>query len=243
VEPIFINFRTGDQDMAAPFLHDYLESRLGEGVVFYSSRSIRIGDDFPAELQEHAAGCAVMLALVGPGWLTVAGADGQPRLANPGDWVRREIATALAADRRVVPVLVGDALRLSGRDNLPSDIAPLADREHCYLRRRSLAADLVALEEELVKVIKVLRPARPRPVPRGGTATVAVNDGGDVAGVRICDARASGRALRDFTEGFSVNIGYQGPGSSAAVADIGKWDGTEQWGNAEYGPGAPAPYV
>ena len=94
MEPIFINFRTGDQDMAAPFLRDYLVSRFGEGVVFYSSQSIRIGDDFPAELLAHAAGCTVMLALIGPSWLTIAGANGQPQRADPGDWVHREIATA-----------------------------------------------------------------------------------------------------------------------------------------------------
>jgi hypothetical protein len=240
METIFINFRTGDQDMAAPFLRDYLESRFGEGVVFYSSRSIRIGDDFPPELLQHAEGCMVMLALIGPRWLTIAGADGQSLLANPEDWVRREIATALRAGRRVVPVLLGDAPRFVGRDGLPDDIAPLANKEHCYLRRRSLAADLAALEEELVKVAKLLHPAHREPTPQGGTATVACNHG-NVAGLRIGEARASGLALRNLAKDFSVNIGYQGPSGVASVADIGKWDGTEEWGSAPDSPGGPAP--
>jgi hypothetical protein len=238
VEPIFINFRTGDQDMAGPFLRDHLESRFGEGVVFYSSGSIRIGDEFPGELLDHAQGCTVMLALIGPRWLTIAGTDGQPLLANPGDWVRREIATALAAGRRVVPVLLGDAPRLTGQDALPSDIAPLAEKEYCYLRRRSLAADLAALEKELVKVIKVLRPAHSEPVPRGSTATVAINHG-DVTVMRIGKARASEHALRNLLKDSSVNVGYQGPDGVASVMDIGEWDGTENWGNAADGPAAP----
>jgi hypothetical protein len=240
VEPIFINFRTGDQDMAAPFLRDYLERRFGEGVVFYSSRSIRIGDDFSIELREHASGCTVMLALIGPRWLTIAAADGRPLLASPDDWVRREIATALAAGRRVVPVLVGDAPRLTGRDGLPDDIAPLAGKEHCYLRRRSLDADLAALEEELVKVAGITRQAPPAPVSAGGAANVGINHG-NVAGVRIGKTGASERALRNLGSRFSVNVGYQGPTGVASVMDIGEWNGTEEWGNAADGSGGSAP--
>lgn len=240
MESIFINFRTGDQDMAAPFLRDYLESRFGEGVVFYSSRSIRIGDNFSVELLEHATGCTVMLALIGPGWLTIAGADGQPLLANPNDWVRREIATALAAGRRVVPVLLGDAPRLTERDGLPDDIAPLAAKEYCYLRRRSLASDLAELEEELVKVAEVTRPAPPEPVSGGGNATVGFNHG-NVAAVRIGKTGASERALRNLGSGFSVNIGYQGPSGVASVMDIGEWEGAGEWGNAADGSGPATP--
>jgi hypothetical protein len=240
VEPIFINFRSGDQDMAAPFLRDYLESRFGEGVVFYSSQSIRIGDDFPTELLEHARGCAVMLALIGPRWLTIAGADGQSLLAKPDDWVRREIAIALAAGRRVVPVLLGDAPRLSGRNGLPDDIALLADKEHCYLRRRSLASDLAALEGELVKITEGLRSAHAGPASGGATATVAFSEG-NVAGLRIGKARASERALRNLAADFSVNIGYQGPGGVASVVHIGEWNSTEEWGNTADGSGTPAP--
>jgi hypothetical protein len=240
MEPIFINFRTGDQDMAAPFLRDYLESRFGEGVVFYSSRSIRIGDDFPAELLEHAERCTVMLALIGPGWLTIAGTDGQPLLANPRDWVRREIASALTAGRRVVPVLLGDAPRLTGRSGLPDDIAPLTDKEHCYLRRRSLGADLAALEAELMKVVNGLRSVPAEPVPAGGTATVAINHG-KVTGLQIDKARASERDLRNLAAGFSVNIGYQGPSGAAWAAHILEWDGIEEWGNAADGAGALPP--
>lgn len=240
MEPIFINFRTGDQDMAAPFLRDYLESRFGEGAVFYSSRSIRIGDDFSAELLEHAEGCTVMLALIGPRWLTIAGADGRPLLANPDDWVRREIATALTASRRVVPVLLGDAPRLAGRSGLPDDIAPLADKEYCYLRRRSLASDLATLEEELVKVAKVTWPPSPGPVSGGGAATVGCNHG-NVTAVRIGKTGASERALRNLGSGFSVSVGYQGPSGVASVMDIGEWTGTGGWGNTADGTGPTAP--
>ena len=99
---IFLNFRTGDQDMAAPFLHRYLASWFGGDAVFFASHSIPAGADFPAELVRHAQQCQVMLALIGPQWLTMAGQDWRPLLADPGDWARREMATALAAGRVVL---------------------------------------------------------------------------------------------------------------------------------------------
>ena len=104
---IFLNFRTGDQDMAAPFLHRYLASWFGGDAVFFASHSIPAGADFPAELVRHAQQCQVMLALIGPQWLTMAGQDGRPLLADPGDWVRREIATAPAAGRAGGPARMG----------------------------------------------------------------------------------------------------------------------------------------
>ena len=140
----------------------------------------------------------------------------------------------------MVPVLVGDAPRFTARDSLPGDIAPLADKEYCYLRRRSLAADLVALEASLMQVVDGLWPASPQPVRPGGTATVGFSCG-DVAGVRIGRARASSRALRQLGEGFSVSVGHQGPEGIASAMVIEEWDGTEQWGNAADGSGATAP--
>jgi len=239
MEPIFINFRTGDQEMAAPFLCAHLLSRFGEGTIFYSSGSIRIGDNFSAALREQAEGCTVMLALIGPRWLTIAGADGRPLLVNPNDWVRREIATALAAGRRVVPVLLGDAPRLTSDDDLPADIAPLAGKEYCYLRRRSLAGDLATLEEELVKVTGMPRLTSPERVP-GSTIDVSVNHG-NVAVARIGETGASSSALRNLVPGSSVKIGYQGPSGVASVWDIGKWTGNEDWDSPPDGSGPALP--
>jgi hypothetical protein len=239
VEPIFINFRTGDQDMAAPFLHRHLESRFGAGTAFWS-KLIPPGADFSSELLRHAEGCMVMLALIGSGWLTIAGADGQPLLANPDDWVRREIAIALTAGRRVVPVMLGNTRRLGEEDSLPADISALRRAEYRQLRRSSVEEDLAALCEGLMTVIPGLRAEDLAPPSRGGTASVSVNCG-DVAGVRIGRTRASARDLRDLGANFTVNVGYQGPGGAASVMDIGEWDDIEEWGNAAAGSGGPVP--
>ena len=50
-----------------------------------------------------------MLAVIGPDWATVSDSHGRPRLSDPGDVVRMEIATALQTGKPVIPVLVGGA--------------------------------------------------------------------------------------------------------------------------------------
>jgi hypothetical protein len=243
MEKIFLNFRTGDQDMAAPFLHRYLTRWFGADAVFFSSRSIPAGAAFPDELLRHAEQCQVLLALIGPQWLTMAGSDGRPLLANPADWVRREIATALAAGRRVIPVLVANAPRLTA-PRLPADLAPLADAEYRYLRRRDLAADLHALQEDLMKLIPGLR-LRPRADPPAGISVDVGRNSGSVTGVRVDELRTRGAALPDLFGNVSARADQVDPGGVIASAHIGKWDrlepssspaqrdDSEEWGNAD----------
>jgi len=163
---IFINFRNGDGDWAAKLIKDSLARRFGKGTVFLSSDSIPLAARYPELLTRSASTCDVMLALVGPGWLSGAGPDGRPLLFADDDWVRREIATALAADRPVATVRLNGARRLIA-DDLPPDISELADRQDITLDRRSYDADVSQLEEKLMEIAPGLIPK-----PRAGLLTV-----------------------------------------------------------------------
>jgi hypothetical protein len=158
---IFINFRNGDGDWAAKLIRDTLAGRLGEENIFLSSDSIPLGTQYPDTLTEKARTCDALLALVGPDWLTIAGADGRPRLFADGDWVRREIATALAAGRRVAAIRLDDAPRLRP-DDLPPDIRELADRQDARINRRQFDHDIAGLEQALMEIIPGLT-AKSRP--------------------------------------------------------------------------------
>ena len=72
--------------------------------------------------------CAVLLAVIGVGWLTATGEDGRRRLDDPGDFVRLEIEAALARDVRVIPVLV-DGARMPRAADLPASLEGLARRQ------------------------------------------------------------------------------------------------------------------
>lgn len=229
MEKIFLNFRTGDQDMAAPFLHRCLSRWFGMDAVFFSSHSIPAGARFPDELERHAGTCQVLLALIGPRWLAMTGPDGRPLLADPEDWVRREIATALAADRRVVPIMVGNAPRLAS-GGLPTDLAPLAQVECRYLRRRDLAADLQTLQDDLMKLIPGLR-LRPE-ASAAINAQVRVNKNkGYVAGVRVGELRSRSGSVPEIFGSPSVQVDQNKEDGVVVGVDIGKWDRLEEWGN------------
>ncbi len=101
-----------------------LSDRLGAEEIFKSSESIPPGADFAEVLVSQAAACKLMCVLIGPEWLDARNEDGVRLLDRDHDWVRVEIATALRAGNRVVPVLLGDAM-LPDASELPAEIAEL----------------------------------------------------------------------------------------------------------------------
>lgn len=222
---IFINFRTGDEGFAPDIVCEMLANEFGAEKVFYSSRSIPIGTRFPDELAVHAQRCQVMLSLIGHNWLTIAGEDGRPKITDRKDWVGREIATALSAGRHVIPVLLGDAPRLSARD-LPDSIAELASIEACKLRpRRDTEPDFLLLKQRLVELIPSLAKAgvRPEITTAADQAEVEVGDvgaTGRVWGVRgeSYNGRTAGRQISAKVkarkvEGEVIGIHYEQPHS------------------------------
>ena len=69
-----------------------------------------------------------MVALIGRDWLNAADASGRRRLDRSDDFVRTEIAKALASRVRVIPALVGDAVMPEAKD-LPKDLQGLTRRQ------------------------------------------------------------------------------------------------------------------
>lgn len=150
---VFVNYRSSD-DRAATDLETELNRRLGAGAVF---RDIRIpaGTEFPRALTDRAGTCAVMLSIIGEKWDD----DHGLRLLNDSsDWVRREIATALAHGVQVVPVLIGARARLDPGD-LPEDIRDLGCLQGPHLRRTYTEAEVRWLVEGLLRDVPALAQA------------------------------------------------------------------------------------
>ncbi len=144
---IFVSYRRDDAAGHAGRLCDDLADRFGAAEVFHDIDSIAPGEDFVSSIQRAIASADVVLAVIGPDWAMVSDSQGQPRLSDPDDVVRMEIATALRTGKPVIPVLVGGASMPDG-GVLPSDIAPLAraqrDRGPCRVvgRRHGQARSL-----------------------------------------------------------------------------------------------------
>jgi hypothetical protein len=124
---IFISYR---REGAAGFsgrLGEDLERRFGANEVFRDVVDIASGEDFVERLAYALRDCRVLLAVIDKMWLA-AGSGGRRRLDDPKDFVRTEIARALARGVRVIPVLVDGATMPAERD-LPDDLKPFARRQ------------------------------------------------------------------------------------------------------------------
>ena len=180
---IFINFRNFDGDWAALAIRNTLVERFGDDQVFLSSFSIPLGADFAAELLSRARECDVLLAIIGPRWLTVTGTDGRPKLGAADDWVCREIEAALEAGRTVAPVLLGGADRLRAAD-LPPRIARLAGLQGYRLHRPQYVADMSGLEAALRLMVPDLPGRTTAASPTGANVQIEIGKltGGTVVG-------------------------------------------------------------
>jgi Sulfatase-modifying factor enzyme 1/TIR domain len=137
---IFISYRRETDSGFAGRLYDRLEDSFGRERVFIDVDSIAPGEDFVAVLESRVAECDVLLALIGRGWLTATDPAGRRRLDNPEDFVRIEIAAALAQGKRVIPVL-SDNASMPRAEELPEDINHLARRQAIRIRHDRFQAD------------------------------------------------------------------------------------------------------
>lgn len=154
---IFISFRGSDTgSYAAVYLDEVLPREFGPDNVFRSSRAIPAGTHFPDVLNDALRRACVLLVVIGPGWATATGTGDVPLLHRPGDWVCREIAASLRAGIPVIPVLLTGAVR-PAREDLPAEIAGLADRQAVYLRHRHAGMDSGHLIAQIRQVAPGLR--------------------------------------------------------------------------------------
>ena len=145
---MFVNFRVGDAEDMAVLIDQKLCRTFGSDRVFRSSRSLKAGISFQAELVAQAANCAAMLVVIGRHWLDTGDRGGR-LIDAPADWVRTEIELALASGRPVVPVLVGDRPRLTAKDGLPATISTLVEHNYVRVHHRSAETDLLNLVDKL----------------------------------------------------------------------------------------------
>jgi hypothetical protein len=145
---VFINYRRADSGSYGALLYVDLVRYLGPGVVFMDNMSIVAGADFTVELLERVRRTRVLLAVIGPSWLTGTDGLGRRLIDDPDDWVRRELAVAFAAAVRVVPVLI-DGARMPTEDELPVEIGALGRCQYRLLRATDVVSDLDRLRRDL----------------------------------------------------------------------------------------------
>jgi len=144
---VFLSYRREDSAGFAGRLADGLEAEFGAGSVFRDVDDIRPGEDFQQAIDSQLRSVDAVLVLIGPRWLE-ARIDGARRLDEPADFVRQEVATALASGKPVIPLLVGGAL-MPGEADLPAPLAGLARRQAVVLSDGGWQGDVARLVASL----------------------------------------------------------------------------------------------
>src|SRR5512139_2578868 len=147
---IFISYRRSDSGGHTGRLTADLIEGFEPQELFRDIEAIEAGVDFAQAIERAVNTCSVMLAVIGPQWLTTATPDGKRRLDLEHDFVRVEIATALARNLRVIPVLVGNA-SMPTAEQLPEPLKPLAGRQAHEITDRRWDYDVDQLFATLAK--------------------------------------------------------------------------------------------
>jgi tetratricopeptide (TPR) repeat protein len=145
---VFINYRGEDSHSYGALLYTELTRQFGEDHVFLDAESIPAGADFVEELLERVRSARVVLAVIGPRWLTATDSTGRRRIDDPADWIHRELAEAFAAGVRVIPVLT-EQVEIPDAADLPADIARFNHCQYRRLRYREPTADLARIVADL----------------------------------------------------------------------------------------------
>jgi TIR domain len=174
---IFVSYRRQETNHLAGRLSDRLADRFGQGQVFIDVDAIEPGVDFAEEISRAVAACQVLLAVIGPNWLTATDERGRRRLDDPDDIVRLEIEAALTRDVRVIPILVEGA-PMPGRQDLPESLARLARRNALHIWHESFRSDADRLVTAIERVLAATSGTvdQSQPTAQAEVATVARDD-------------------------------------------------------------------
>ena len=160
---IFISYRRDDAEGEAGRLYDDLTRAYGNDSVFMDVAGIAPGLDFRKAIDDNVAGCGVFLAIIGSQWAAITGSDGKRRLDDDNDFVRLEIASALARNIAVIPVLVHDA-RMPHPEQLPDNIKDLAYRNSVEISHARWNSDVQLLIDALKQYVTTTAATETQPV-------------------------------------------------------------------------------
>ncbi|MEO6563723.1 MAG: toll/interleukin-1 receptor domain-containing protein [Nitrosospira sp.] len=150
---VFISYRRDDSAGHSGHLYDRLTSYFGPQRVFMDIDDIPPGADFASMIEARIDAADTVLVVIGKRWLTAADVQNRRRLDDSADFVRIEIATALARGKRIIPMLVAGATMPSTQE-LPEALAALSRRNAVVLTETYVNRDvdelIVTIEEPAV---------------------------------------------------------------------------------------------
>jgi hypothetical protein len=148
VRRIFLSYRIKDSVHATAAISSLLVQHYGSDNVFRDRDSLPLGAVYPRRIRRELERSDVVLAVIGPSWLTIKNKNGVRCLDDERDWVRTELRMAFERGMPVVPVLLDDT-SLPDRGQLPADIALVSLSMYWQVRHRTFESDVRGLIENL----------------------------------------------------------------------------------------------
>lgn len=208
---VFISYRREDAAGYARAIYEELTERFTPDRIFMDVDAIEPGLPFDQVIRDAVGQCEVLLVLIGARWLAPQ-SGGKTRLEDERDFVRLEIAAALARNIRVIPVLL-DGAPMPKEADLPEALRGLVWRNAIEVSNSRFSADVGRLTEVLAKVLgegENALPARPAgaasaasPAPSPSTSTPGTvssspgNASRGTAGAQPASARPEAPARTD----------------------------------------------
>jgi len=148
---IFISYRRDDSAGFTRAIYERLVQRFSRDRIFMDVDTIEPGLPFDQVINQAVGSCDILLAMIGKHWMERP-PGGTPRLENPKDFVRIEIAAALSRNIRVIPVLL-DAAVMPAEDALPEPLRPLALRNAIEISNTRFESDVNRLADAISQAL------------------------------------------------------------------------------------------
>ena len=148
---IFISYRRSDSSGYAHALAARLVQQFETTSVFMDVDSLEPGVDFVETIGNSLSSCKILLALIGNNW-TGTQEGSHPRITGDSDYVRAEVAEALARGIRVIPILIDNATMPQVKE-LPDNLKPLTRRQAIEWSNTRFNSDLDWIVESTKKAI------------------------------------------------------------------------------------------
>jgi hypothetical protein len=142
---IFINYRREDAKAEAARLRDRLAQVFGAGNIFMDVDNLLPGERFDLRLQQALAEADIFLVVIGSRWMEHV--TRRMELIER-DFVREEIAAALAKEITIIPILM-DRAPVPSAASLPEDICGLVFHQKQDIEHESFGRDVAALIEAI----------------------------------------------------------------------------------------------
>jgi hypothetical protein len=173
---VFISYRTSDGADKATALARDLDAMFGQEQIFLDKDDLPAGSRWRDEIAKTLHDAPILLVLVTPNYLGARDGAGGRCIDRDDDPVRDELATALAANAHIIPLMCDGVAETPAAAALPAPFDQLAERTWRRLRAYDWREDLARLAEDLRAIGLVPRtspaPLGSAPLPLAALAEV-----------------------------------------------------------------------